>query len=385
MWNSVGVKLFRLIEICSRLFLPLESTMFTNLSTSDQSITLSYKYQKDEEFVFSRRGQTFAVLVPGDLPLPTSNLIDLSLANDMKLKISNLKCQKYSYGGFNMRIVGQVTTHVQCIKDGYPVGKIHFTASVVRGLSTNLDTDSVAGTKLARLLSRQECRQIPDVPETICDTIEKEECKDVSKLPLQLPEDAKLPPQLPRVDTTTPPTARDATTTPPADNCHDDAQHEGVGGRDNDPPGADGGRDNDCPSLSGKVQSVAVLQNLSPHDANMKVFNITFGHADFQPDPDIEMDTLFVHNTNAKIRGQLHRDPHRQFRFIRDDNLVYSSQHGRNKCSRSKCSLLTDVPHNCAFHPQWLLPDRFEPCGQRCQSAFCYCIRYLKPNHDHLN
>ena len=95
---------------------------------------------------------------------------------------------------------------------------------------------------MARLLSRQECRQIPDVPETICDTIEKEECKDVSKLPLQLPEDAKLPPQLPRsaklppqlpgVDTTTPPTARDATTTPPADNCRDDAQHEGVGGRE---------------------------------------------------------------------------------------------------------------------------------------------------------
>ena len=74
-------------------------------------------------------------------------------------------------------------------------------------------------------------------------------------------------------------------------------------------------------------------------------------------DPDIEIDTLLAHSVKTKTKGKILRDPHWQFRYVSDDKLVYSSQHGRNKCSKRKCSTLQDVPHNCLFHPQWLLPQ----------------------------
>ena len=385
--------------------------MPSTISNSDTNITLSYKYQKDEEFVFCSRAQPFVVLVPGgDLHIPTSTLIDFSLVRDLKLKISDMKCQKFSYGGFNMRIVGQVTTHVQCIKEGFPVGKIHFTASVVRGLSTNLDTDSVAGTRLAKLLSRQ------DIPETVCDTVEKKECKDVSKLSRQLPGDDKLPLQLPPAPNVlptapgpglvcSPPSSGGLPSSPlSTGGCltspggrddvrrdglggRDDARHDGLGGRDDvhheGAGGLDdvrhegaGGLDDTVPSLCASVRSVAVAENLSLHDANVKVLNLTFGRADLQPDPDLMMDTLLANSVKTKVKGQIFREPGRQFRYVRDDKLVFSSNHGRNRCSRRKCSSLADVPHNCLLHPQWPLPNGFKFCGHNCQGAFCYCLKY---------
>ena len=154
-----------------------------------------------------------------------------------------------------------------------------------------------------------------------------------------------------------------------------DEPPEGAGGPDELPEGA-GGRDDAIPSLSVNVRSIASLENLSPYDANARVLNLTFGRADLQPDPDIEIDTLLSNNVKSGVRGRIHREPHRQFRYIRDDNLLYSSHHGRYKCSRRKCSNLSDVPNNCLFHPQWLLPEGFKYCGQNCKGAFCTCLKY---------
>ena len=46
--------------------------------------------------------------------------------------------------------------------------------------------------------------------------------------------------------------------------------------------------------------------------------NVTFGRADLQLEPDLEMDTLFAHNMKTKIKAQLHRELYRQFWYIRD-------------------------------------------------------------------
>ena len=156
-----------------------------------------------------------------------------------------------------------------------------------------------------------------------------------------------------------------------------DEPPEGAGGPDELPEGA-GGRDDAIPSLSVNVRSIASLENLSPYDANARVLNLTFGRADLQPDPDIEIDTLLSNNVKSGVGGQIHREPHRQFRYIRDDNILYSSHHGRYKCSRRKCSNLSDVPNNCLFHPQWLLPEEFQFCGQNCKGTFCTCLKYSK-------
>ena len=118
--------------------------MLTPLPTTNKQMTLSYKYQKSQEFVFSCRGQPFVTLVSPDHPPPSSTLLDFKLARELNLKLTNVQCQKYTYAGFKMRIVGSVSTPVQFVRDGFPVGKFLFTATVVRGLSDNLETDSIA-------------------------------------------------------------------------------------------------------------------------------------------------------------------------------------------------------------------------------------------------
>jgi len=154
----------------------------------------------------------------------------------------------------------------------------------------------------------------------------------------------------------------------------DDVRHEGVGGPDDTHHVGVGNSDDSVPSLHVYVRNIAATEDLSPIVANAKVLNLTFGRADLQPDPDIEMDTLLAHNTKTRTKGEIVRDPHRQFRCIQNNDLVYSSQHGRYKCSRRKCANLEDVPNNCLFHPQWLLPNGFKFCGPQGKAAFCPCL-----------
>ena len=33
-----------------------------------------------------------------------------------------------------------------------------------------------------------------------------------------------------------------------------------------------------------------------------------------------------------------------------------------------------EYPSNCGFNRQWYLPDKFKPCGPRCQGGFCSCL-----------
>ena len=55
-----------------------------------------------------------------------------------------------------MRILGKVSTYVQYVKDGAPIGQCQFTATVVRGLTQSLDVDSIAGAKLVSKLTGTE-------------------------------------------------------------------------------------------------------------------------------------------------------------------------------------------------------------------------------------
>ena len=172
------------------------------------------------------------------------------------------------------------------------------------------------------------------------------------------------------------PAAGDLSLTLPTSVAALNVRPEGAGGLDDVRHEGAGGLDDTVPSLCASVRSVAVAENLSLHDANVKVLNLTFGRADLQPDPDLMMDTLLANSVKTKVKGQIFREPGRQFRYVRDDKLVFSSNHGRNRCSRRKCSSLADVPHNCLLHPQWPLPNGFKFCGHNCQGAFCYCLKY---------
>ena len=82
-----------------------------------------------------------------------------------------------------MRILGKVSTYVQYVKDGTPIGQCQFTATVVRGLTQSLDADSIAGAKLVSKLTGTEAGKVEspkqkkkaktspkkDVPERKCE------------------------------------------------------------------------------------------------------------------------------------------------------------------------------------------------------------------------
>ena len=111
--------------------------------------TASYVYgSTDEEFVFACKGRPFAVLVSDNIPTPTTNLIDHNLVRELGLKMSDLQCRKYFFAGHRMRVLGRVSTAVQCIKDGRTNGSFHLKGLVVTNLDQFLDTQVIAGAKM---------------------------------------------------------------------------------------------------------------------------------------------------------------------------------------------------------------------------------------------
>jgi len=111
--------------------------------------TASYVYgSTDEEFIFACKGRPFAVLVSDNLPTPATNLIDHNLVRELGLKMSDLQCRKYYFAGHRMRVLGRVSTAVQCVKDGRTNGSFHLKGLVVTNLDQFLDTQVIAGAKM---------------------------------------------------------------------------------------------------------------------------------------------------------------------------------------------------------------------------------------------
>ena len=101
----------------------------------------------DVEYVFCVKSRPFACLVSPHLPTPTSTLIDYDFVSKLGLKMFDLQCQKFFFGGHKMRILGKVSLTVQTIHDGLSSGNFHIKANVISDLTKNFDTDSVAGSK----------------------------------------------------------------------------------------------------------------------------------------------------------------------------------------------------------------------------------------------
>ena len=118
---------------------------------------MCYQYGNDEkEFVFCVKGRPFPCLVSPYLPTPTATLLDYDLVRSLGLKMTDLQCQKFSYAGFKMRILGKISLTVQCVHEGISSGTYHIKANVVKDLDKNLDTECVAGTKMAAQLRGEQ-------------------------------------------------------------------------------------------------------------------------------------------------------------------------------------------------------------------------------------
>ena len=111
--------------------------------------TTSYQYgDHNEEYVFACKGRPFAALISNILPTPDTNLIDHNLVRELGLKMTNLQCRKFHYAGHKMRVLGRVSTAVQCIQDGRTNGGIHLKGLVVTNLDQFLDTQVIVGAKM---------------------------------------------------------------------------------------------------------------------------------------------------------------------------------------------------------------------------------------------
>ena len=111
--------------------------------------TMFYEYgNQEKEFIFCVKGRPFPCLISPYLPTPSASLVDYNLVRDLGLKMTDLQCQKFSFAGFKMRILGKVSISVQCIQDGVSSGAFHIKGNVVLDLNKNLDTECVAGSKM---------------------------------------------------------------------------------------------------------------------------------------------------------------------------------------------------------------------------------------------
>ena len=117
-------------------------------------LTLCYDHPDQREFVFTIKGRPFSMLSTLKLPVPSTSLIDYNLVRDLGLKMEELQCMKFSYGGSRLRILGKISQTIQTIKDGVVSGTAHLSAAVVENLTATFDTHSIAGKKMTELLEK---------------------------------------------------------------------------------------------------------------------------------------------------------------------------------------------------------------------------------------
>ena len=78
--------------------------------------TTFYQYgNDDEEYVLCSRGRPFVTLVSPNKKTPTSTLIDFGLVKELGLKMSDLQCKKFYFCGEQLRMLGTISTTVQCV------------------------------------------------------------------------------------------------------------------------------------------------------------------------------------------------------------------------------------------------------------------------------
>ena len=113
------------------------------MKTNVKEPTMCYNYANEEkEYVFCIKGRPFPCLVSPYIPTPTATLLDHNFVRELGLKMTDLQCQKFSYCGHKMRILGRVSITAQCIHDGVSSGAFQIKANVILDLAKNLDTES---------------------------------------------------------------------------------------------------------------------------------------------------------------------------------------------------------------------------------------------------
>ena len=130
------------------------------------------------------------------------------------------------------------------------------------------------------------------------------------------------------------------------------------------------------------IVNIPVGLELSPQSANVTALAAAFNDADLHEDE--EMQIWAIKDIED---GEVEHDNDGNMNYYLDNGRYYQCGHGRARCSHEKCSNrdqydVKDFPNNCGFHPQWRLPDKFEPCGDDCQGGLCPCLGLYAPGYE---
>ena len=314
--------------------------------------TMCYKYGNEEkEYVFCVKGRPFPCLVSPYLPTPTATLLDYDLVRSLGLKMTDLQCQKFSYAGFKMRILGKISLTVQCVHEGISSGTYHIKANVVKDLDKNLDTECVAGTKMAAQLRGEQVS------------------------PAATPRSPSTPPRAAPSPAPSVPAAAPPRTPPPRK----------YPSWMKTPPRSPPGFPSPLYAASPGIANIPVLQvstnglDLSPLSANVRALASAFNNADQKKDENLQIWAI-----KNIADGEMDHDNNGNLNYYLDNGYHYRVGHGRGQCYPAKCENLPpkDYPNNCGFHPQWRLPEGFQPCDDDCRGGFCPCLSLYAPGYE---
>ena len=253
-----------------------------------------------------------------------------------------------------MRILGKVSITAQCIHDGVSSGAFHIKANVILDLAKNLDTECVAGTKMAAQLKGESPPSAPSTPTATS------------------PPGRRAPAPAPAASAAEPPR------TPPPRSPPSSPQSP------RSPPGFPTPRYSASPGIAtaAKINVFRVAPDgheLSPRAANIRALSAAFRNADLR---DNNVDELTDLLEDLDPDGELGDDGY-DTTYHLTNGLHYHYGHGRYLCSAVKCTNREkygeynyeyEYPSNCAFNRQWCFPDNFTPCGDNCLGGFCQCL-----------
>ena len=277
----------------------------------------------DREYIFAVKGRPFAILSSPNKTTPDFNLIDWALVRDLNLKMSDLQCTKFYFSGHKMRILGKISTTVQCIQDGRIFGNFHIKARVVEDLYTKMDTHGVAGNKLneqlrAHMSVTDEDQELTQTPSPKRKRMKREE---------------KFSPSTPPSRTSTPP--RTSTASLPD-----------------------------------------VWSPASPYTQNICLLEEMFGeNTDLESDCSIQQVLLAQHDPDGRIDyGPYEQESGHYSNFTTSTGAIFVPGHGREACNPYACPGALQKPNNCGYHDDWLIPDNFRGCGNLCSGGLCSCL-----------
>ena len=304
----------------------------------------------DREFVVACKGRPFTILTPTSLPTPTVTYVDHKLVAELKLRISDLQCSRLHYGSKKLRILGRISTSVQCIEDGIVSGNLHMKALVVENLCENFDVHSIAGIKMNQILSHiSSLDTTDDSHEPTNSPLKKKKRKTLispvektpTSTPSSTPERAQNVSSSPSPDYAARRIAINAAIAAQAKLPADPSIFARIGYSPTSPPAPVFTRDS--PNFRSPRSSPPGF----PVDSASPSSNISRLHA---------MGGVTLAQVSNGAHGPL-----------------FYPGHGPNLCLPS-CRQY-DPPMNCGYNEEWFLPTGFQMCGSVCCGAFCGCLR----------